>query len=423
MNPVLPLDTLTRVVRRLPGGGLSAARQAALASFAERGFPSLSDEDWKYTDLTPAIDVSREWLAAGGPAETPDPAGILAVRATLDAHWLVIANGELQEAQSNALTLPGIRARRGHVGETRFEAPLSDLNAALSHDVLELTIGREYRDEKPIVLLVADAATGAPIASQVRIAVRLEDSAVASFVEYHVSSGNERHYSNTFIETDVAPDACCRWVRVQERAPVHTQTARLDVRLDHGARLEHFGIDLGGALTRNDLRVDVVGRHAQVTLDGVYLAGPGQHVDNHTRTEHRVGPARSRQEYRGVLSGRCRAVWNGKAIIHPGADGTDLEQANHNLLLSGDAEIDAKPELEIYADDVKAAHGATVGQLDERALFYLQSRGIGPARAKRILTRAFAATVLDKLPLPCLRELVGDKVEARLRGMAGGATA
>jgi Fe-S cluster assembly protein SufD len=194
----------------------------------------------------------------------------------------------------------------------------------------------------------------------------------------------------------------------------------LDVRLGRDAELEHFGIDIGGGLARNDLALAIEGRNSTAILNGLYLAGPGQHVDNHTRTDHRVGPARSRQEYRGVLSGRCRAVWNGKAVVHRGADGTDLEQANHNLLLSEHAEIDAKPELEIYADDVKAAHGTTVGQLDERALFYLRTRGIGPARARRILTRAFAATVIDTVPIAALRELLGDKVEARLRAMAAG---
>jgi Fe-S cluster assembly protein SufD len=121
-----------------------------------------------------------------------------------------------------------------------------------------------------------------------------------------------------------------------------------------------------------------------------------------------------------VLAGRCRAVWNGKAIVHKGADGTDAEQSNHNLLLSEHAEVDAKPELEIYADDVKCAHGTTVGQLDERALYYLRTRGIDEARAKRILTRAFAAAVIEALPITVLREYVGGRVEARIRALATG---
>jgi Fe-S cluster assembly protein SufD len=192
------------------------------------------------------------------------------------------------------------------------------------------------------------------------------------------------------------------------------------VRLERDARLEHFALDLGGDLTRNDLAIDIVGTQAEATLNGLYLAGPGQHVDNHTRTDHRVGPARSRQDYRGVLAGRCRAIWNGKAIVHRGADGTDAQQSNHNLLLSEQAEIDAKPELEIYADDVKCAHGTTVGQLDERALYYLRTRGIGTARARRILTRAFATTVVNTVPVAALRDLIGTKVEARLRAIDAG---
>jgi Fe-S cluster assembly protein SufD len=301
-----------------------------------------------------------------------------------------------------------------------FEEPLADLNAALARDALMLRIDPAYPDDKPIGLLLADSSLESPMVSQARLAVCLEAGATASFVEYHLSTGTLPHYANVHIDLDVASGAACRYVRLQERDPQHCQTARLAVRLERDARLEHFALDLGGDLTRNDLAIDIVGTQAEATLNGLYLAGPGQHVDNHTRTDHRVGPARSRQDYRGVLAGRCRAIWNGKAIVHRGADGTDAQQSNHNLLLSEQAEIDAKPELEIYADDVKCAHGTTVGQLDERALYYLRTRGIGTARARRILTRAFATTVVNTVPVAALRDLIGTKVEARLRAIDAG---
>ncbi|MDX1500652.1 MAG: SufD family Fe-S cluster assembly protein, partial [Woeseiaceae bacterium] len=148
-------------------------------------------------------------------------------------------------------------------------------------------------------------------------------------------------------------------------------------------------------------------------------ASDGQHLDNHTRVDHRVGPARSEQEYRGIATGSGRAVWNGKAIVHPGADGTDARQANHNLLLSGRAEIDAKPELEIYADDVRCSHGATIGQLDANALYYLQTRGIARREAERLLTRAFAHSVVARNPVPVLVDHVEALVDERLAGMLG----
>ncbi|MDX1509624.1 MAG: SufD family Fe-S cluster assembly protein, partial [Woeseiaceae bacterium] len=184
------------------------------------------------------------------------------------------------------------------------------------------------------------------------------------------------------------------------------------------ATLRHNGVDLGGRLTRNDLVVDISQPDADAGFDGLYVVGDGQHIDNHTRVDHRVGPARSAQEYRGILSGHCRAVWNGKAIVHAGADGTDAEQANHNLLLTERAEIDAKPELEIYADEVKCSHGTTVGQLDERALFYLRSRGLTRDHAERVLTRAFATRIVEHSPIAAVREWLSGIVEARLRELA-----
>ena len=166
---------------------------------------------------------------------------------------------------------------------------------------------------------------------------------------------------------------------------------------------------------RNDIVIGIANPGAEISFDGLYLAGEGQHIDNHTRVDHRVGPATSRQEYRGILNGRCRCVWNGKAIVHEGADGTDADQANHNLLLSEKAEIDAKPELEIYTDDVKCSHGTTVGQLDETSLFYLRTRGLDRQHAKQVLTHAFAAGLVSRVPVEAGKETVGRLVEARLR--------
>jgi Fe-S cluster assembly protein SufD len=157
-----------------------------------------------------------------------------------------------------------------------------------------------------------------------------------------------------------------------------------------------------------------------VELYGLYLASGRQHIDNHTRVHHRVGPATSTEEYRGILSDRSRCVFNGKAIVHRGADGTDARQANHNLLLSDKAEIDTKPELEIYADDVKCSHGATVGQLDKTALFYLRSRGLDRDEAAQVLTRAFAATIIGKATVQAVRNHAETLIDRRLQTLGRG---
>lgn len=172
--------------------------------------------------------------------------------------------------------------------------------------------------------------------------------------------------------------------------------------------------DLGGGLIRNDVDIDMSEPGAEVMFCGLYIAGDGQHIDNHTRVDHRVGPTTSSQEYRGILNGNCRCVWNGKAIVHKGANGTDASQANHNLLLSDKAEIDTKPELEIYADDVKCSHGTTVGHLDEAALFYLRTRGLDQRRATEILTHAFAVDIVSRAPVAAASDAIAALVESRL---------
>jgi len=212
----------------------------------------------------------------------------------------------------------------------------------------------------------------------------------------------------------VGQAATARYLRIQDRRIGHVQTGRLSVALGADSQLNMASFDLGGGLIRNDVDIDLSEPGADANFNGLYLAGDGQHIDNHTRVDHRVGPATSSQEYRGILNGQCRCVWNGKAIVHKGADGTDASQANHNLLLSDRAEIDAKPELEIYADDVKCSHGTTVGQLDESALFYLRTRGLDLRRATQILTRAFAADIVNRTPVVTAKDTVSALVEARL---------
>jgi Fe-S cluster assembly protein SufD len=236
----------------------------------------------------------------------------------------------------------------------------------------------------------------------------------AEFIEYQASNGDEDHYANSVLSMAIGQGANVKHVRIQNRSIRHVQTGRTSIALGRDAVLRMSSYDLGGRLIRNDIDIDLSETGADVAFDGLYLAGDGQHIDNHTRVDHRVGPATSSQEYRGILNGNCRCVWNGKAIVHKDADGTDASQENHNLLLSDDAEIDAKPELEIYAEDVKCSHGTTVGQLDETALFYLRSRGLDKQHATQVLTHAFAADLVLRSPVLAVREAVTGIVESRL---------
>ena len=369
--------------------------------------PTTRDEDWKYTDLSRARDITSRWLDAGCEtvaAEIDDD--ITRITSSIDATWFVIANGELRLPGDT----PGVSAQRLDSAPVADSA-LAELNTALLLDGLRVRI--EGTLEKPIGLLLIDGAADAAT-SQTYVEIEFAANSAGEVIEYHASLGATDHYANVIIDITVGDNAAANHVRIQDRDLSHVQTARTVVNVGRDARFSSTGFDLGGGLIRNDIVIDIAHPGAEISFDGLYLADEGQHIDNHTRVDHRAGPATSRQEYRGILNGKCRCVWNGKAIVHQGADGTDADQANHNLLLSEKAEIDAKPELEIYTDDVKCSHGTTVGQLDEAALFYLRTRGLGRQHAKRVLTHAFAAGLVSRIPVASARESVGKLVEARL---------
>jgi Fe-S cluster assembly protein SufD len=419
----LPEKALASAVQALPDNSLAANRKAALASFLDRGFPTTRLEDWKYTDLTTVAEISQRWLENGAPA--PSAAAIDArieeIRSAIDADWLVIGNGAIRnpEALSSA---DGVSVARFSdlAHEPGFEHPLADLNAALLSDGLHVRVAADTAHERPIGIMIVDGADTEAGVAQARIRIELEAGSTAQFVEYHASIGDADHYANSVVELSLARGAAADYVRIQARDRAHAQTHRTAVRLDDSSTIRYSGFDLGGRLVRNDLDVDIAGREATARIGGLYIAADGQHIDNHLRVDHRVGPATSEQEYRGILGGRGRCVWNGKVIVHAGADGTDAQQSNHNLLLSDRAEIDAKPELEIYADEVKCSHGTTVGQLDDSALFYLRSRGLDKQDAMRALTRAFGASIVSHAPVAIVADRLTEMVEQRLSALTDG---
>ncbi len=389
------------------------SREDARRRFEDRGFPTQGLEDWKYTDLRRAAEIGERWLANPDAAPTVDEARIAEARESIDAHWLVFANGRLVESFGDGVA--GLEVTPlDDASVAPFEDRLADLNAAYREDAVGIAVSAEFAADKPLGILVADRALGAPRMSQLRVDIHVEANAALRLFEYHVSGGDDEHYSNALLTLSLADGASAEAVRLQARGREDTQTHRLHVTMQKDSRFRLSGFDLGGRLTRNDLGIDIVAAGADAEFNGLYVSSEGQHVDNHTRVDHRVGPARSAQEYRGILAGRSRAVWNGKAVVHPGADGTDATQANHNLLLTEHSEVDAKPELEIYADDVKCAHGTTVGQLDETALFYLRTRGLDEQTARKALIHAFAAEVAGHSAIAELEAPIAALVEQRL---------
>ena len=417
---------LDAAVNRLPVDALTPVRDAALAQFAKSGFPTVQDEDWKYTNLGAVVELSNACLASASGStpkvnwNTEAKQAVDEILERIDANWIVVANGIVaRETLAKAVSLEsqGIHISKLSNGRAN-EAIISNdamtsLNAALLQDGLRIGIRSSAYDAKPLGFLFFDNLQNGGL-SQARLIIDVEAEANVDIIEAHVSVGSDAQFANTVIQLNVDDRARVGYVRIQDRADAHIQVGKLITVLQRDAVFDYVSFDFGGSLIRNDVAVDIVQPGANANLHGLYLAGATQHIDNHTRVDHRVGPAVSREEYRGILNGRARCVFNGKAIVHKGADGTDAEQSNHNLLLSESAEIDTKPELEIYADDVKCAHGATVGQLDESALFYLRTRGLGEDEAAQLLTRAFAARILTASPIEAAHAYIGQKTDQRL---------
>jgi Fe-S cluster assembly protein SufD len=424
-SATLSMDALQDAVGRLPDNRLTASRRVALQHFSKHGMPTTRDEDWKYTDLAHIVDIGNRWLEEKDDYSQPSNIDkfVNKICSSIDADWLVICRGQIDAQSINAFDLAGVDVERLSESDDKlqFAAPLGDLNIALLHDGLRLRVSDTAELRRPIGILLVDHATSAAGMTQARIEIDIADQARASFVEYHVSTGSADHYLNSVVNLALGDGAHASYVRIQERQQHHNQTSRLAVTLGRDSVFDHCGFDLGGRLVRNDLEIDIAMPGSRSTFNGLYLVGEQQHIDNHTRVNHRVGPAQSQQEYRGILTGKARGIWNGKAIVHAGADGSDAQQANHNLLLSDKAEIDAKPELEIYADDVKCSHGTTVGQLDEPSLFYLRTRGLSKHEAKQVLTRAFAQAIVSKAPIASIHDLLAEKIAERLGQLMHGA--
>jgi Fe-S cluster assembly protein SufD len=415
-------DLLRTAVEALPDDALASARRDAAARFATSGFPTTRLEDWKYTNLADAAELSNEWLATLAERGRPtlpefDAAVVKTITGAIDAHWLVVRDGVIEEIPGD---IDGLRIEHlSNAGELTANDSdgLAAFNAALLLDGLRIETERGQVVDRPIGILYLDHASSQ--VAQTRVSLQLAGNSALQVVEYSVSADDGRQFTNHVFESTLSGGARLDHVRIQDRRAFHTGVNEITATLGSDATYRHNSFDLGGALTRNDVIVDLASPGSTVELNGLYLASGEQHIDNHTAIHHAVGPATSIEEYRGILGGRARCVFNGKVIVAEGADGTDSSQSNHNLLLSDRAEIDTKPELEIYADEVKCAHGATVGQLDETSLFYLRSRGLNPDQARQVLTRAFAAGTLSALAIEACHEHVAELIDRRLERLVG----
>ncbi len=421
-----------QLLARPPAAGpdwLGAARRLHAERVRALGLPDRRVEAWKYTSLAALSKKSFEVPA-------PDAAGLTKQDLAgfelpgLETHRLVFVNGHFSADLSSSECLPDgvalsplsgadgavLEAVRARLSED-FDAPeavFAALNTAAAGDGLIVRLAAGCELDRPLECLYLSVPGEHDLGMNLRNVVVLGEGARVRLIERHAALGNSAHFTNLVNQFELARGARLEHLRIQTEGDAAYLVTRSDARQGPDSRYRYHGIDLGGRLVRHDLNASLDGPGARCELAGVYALDGRRHVDNHTRVDHRAPSATSDEFFKGVVDGRARAVFNGKVVVHEGADGTDATQTNRNLVLSPHAEVDTKPELEIYADDVKCAHGATVGQLDEAQLFYLRSRGLPADEARVLLTYAFCREVVDRLEPEALRDHVAGMVVAHL---------
>jgi len=359
---------------------LQHLRERAFARFTELGFPTTRDEEWRFTNVAP---IAREAFRKGHADKLlAAPSGIEELtREDLERHLGRYAGFEQNAfvALNTALLCCGVIALR--VPRGVFTHPIE-----ITYDV-PVSVARDPNEP-------------APVSIHPRTLIVVAPGAQCTIVETYKGEGH--YFTNAVTEIVAGDGAVIDHYKVERESPEAFHIATMQVALGRSANFTTHNISLGGALVRNDIGV-TLSEGAEATVNGLYLVNGTQHVDNHTVIDHAKPHGTSHELYKGILDGHSSAVFNGRIIVRKDAQKTDSKQTNKNLVLSDDAVIDTKPELQIHADDVRCTHGATIGQLDAESLFYLQSRGIGKAQARSLLTQAFAQDIIDRIKIPELR--------------------
>ena len=408
-------------------------RADALDYLKTHGFPTRRTEQWKYTDVTP-ITRRNFTLGPAAPAGV-DESFVENLRFSgLGCHELVFINGNFSAELSRNASLPqGVVAcslrSAGADGASlpeycftgeEIKHAFTALNTAFLNDGVLVRVPDGTEIPAPIHIICVGGRTGEAQASQPslvshpRTLVALGRNATASVIETYAGIREAEYFTNSHTSILAQAGARLDYYRIQQESPRAYHVGATRIRQEADSRVDCHALSLGAKLARCDIDVELDAPGAEINLNGLYLGNNRQHIDNHTLVEHKLPHTSSNEHFRGIMNGRSRAVFNGKVIVHEQAQKTEAHQSNANLLLSGDAEVDTKPELEIYADDVKCSHGATVGRLDENMLFYLRSRALDQDTARSLLTYAFADEVIRDIKFPEIRQRLEHSIAGEL---------
>jgi Fe-S cluster assembly protein SufD len=417
-----------------PHSPLKQLRRDAIDRFAALGFPTAKDEAWRFTPLQPLIGRDFEPGPIIAECQLPNADGATECAVSFPiphtaGTFLLFENGQRPILCKRSASLPrgvlvcGLAdalAQRPDLVEPHlarhadFHAQaFTALNTAFLHDGAFVYVPDGVAVDEPICLVFSSKATAKLTAWHRRCLIVAGAGSRAQIVESY-DGADGAYFTNAVTEVVVGERAVLEHYRLQKESKTAFHIAAVAIHQEFGSRLTSYHIGQGGALARTDLNVRLDAEECECTLNGLYLADGDRLIDNHTRIDHAKPRCVSHELYKGILSARARAVFNGAIHVHPDAQKTDAKQTSQTLLLSDDAVIDAKPELEIYADDVKCTHGAAIGQLDDEALFYLRTRGIDSDDARRLLTYAFANEVIGRVHIEPLRAQLEKELAAPL---------
>jgi Fe-S cluster assembly protein SufD len=413
-------------------GWLFPFRKAGLARFAERGFPTLKDEDWRFTNVLPIarLPFKPVFDAATNGVDAARVSGFTFGK--LPATRLVFLDGHYAPKLScPAVRPPGVLVEslaaimkthpellEKHLGRYAQgeEDAFTALNCAYFQDGAFILVPSGKTVEAPIHLLFISTGKETGATSHPRNLIIAEKNSHATVIESYVCTSDTPYFTNAVTELVTSEGAVLEHCKFQDEAPSAFHVAAIHSHLGRGSNLVSHSIATGAKLSRNNIRTSLAGEGVECILNGLYLTKDDQLADHHMVVEHAQPHCNSHEYYNGILDGRSKGVFHGRILVRQIAQKTDAKQTNKNLLLSEDATVDTKPQLEIYADDVKCTHGATIGQLNEDSIFYLRARGIGVDTARRMLIHSFAGEIVERVRHRATREelnaLVWDRLEA-----------
>lgn len=407
---------------------LNALRRNAFAAFEAAGFPTTKNEEWKYTNLKPVTDkdfyidtkaaTSVTSLISGSPF------------AAIEANRLVFVNGSFAADLSvviekdSSIVISNISQARtqhaavfnkhfGQYAKIEGEA-LNALNTALLNDGAFVYVPAGKTASHPVMIINITDTSSANVLSQPRNLIVVEKSAAVKLIETYDTTGANAVFTNVVTEVYAAANAEVEHIKMQQQQGETYHNNYTQVFQEQDTNISHFTFTLDGTLVRNNLHFYMNGENCNTLLYGLYVGSGKNHIDNHTRVDHAKPNCFSDELYKGVMKDQSVAVFNGKIIVHLDAQKTNAYQRNQNILVGEEATVNTKPQLEIFADDVKCTHGATVGQLNEEPLFYLRSRGIPEEAARKMLLNAFADDIAERVKVPGLIDIIERLIEEKL---------